>query len=272
MRSGLILLFVLTLAPIQAQGGDIQKSLSRAKGLYALGDSKGVVDELLPVMGSWERLTQEERRETGVYLGLAYSRLGERERAISAFLRALETDPSIDLPSGSPPQAVEALKAARSRSKMQPESPPLTLKKEPVVQTVPAIEKTPKGALYRSLAFPGLGQAYNGEKTKAYILSCSEGASLISIAVFSVLAVQARHSYMDAQGQGTIDSRYRSYELYTDLRNAFIPIAAGIWAYGAIDAYLMGRKHVEPKALPPAIPKKMSFNRDGAVVSWEINF
>jgi len=95
--------------------------------------------------------------------------------------------------------------------------------------------KTQTNAMYRSLMCPGLGQIFNGSKTKGYILIGAESAAILgTVALF----VQANQKYDDYSNAGII-----SGPLYDDYQKAYntavlgIGLCAAIWIYGAADAY-----------------------------------
>ena len=101
---------------------------------------------------------------------------------------------------------------------------------EDSVQNIKLAKKSPKGAFIRSVAFPGWGQWYNGQKIKAFLAFSVEGF-LIGLSIY-----YNRKAQQSEEGS-------QLEELWTDRRKALM--AAGIMnSLGSIPA---------PRAAAPSI-------------------
>jgi len=83
---------------------------------------------------------------------------------------------------------------------------------------------TPRGALLRSLVFPGWGQWYNGKKIKSAVIFSAEAGC---IAGFCIQYSRMQKSSSDAER-----------EFYRDDRNKFVWWFAGIVIYSMLDSYI----------------------------------
>ncbi len=84
-------------------------------------------------------------------------------------------------------------------------------------------------AVLRSFAFPGVGQAYLGEKTKGWLYIAGEGLSLGGLILTQVFMVKAHEYYLEARDSVDFDARYKIYNNWYHARNAFGGLALGIW-------------------------------------------
>ena len=132
------------------------------------------------------------------------------------------------------------------------------IKKRDVVLFIPPelikYDKTPFGAVKRSLIYPGLGQSYSGKHNSAYIWAGLESSMLTSVLVSyigyksSVSAFKMHtKNYEQSSEQIEFDDSRKSAELdwkkHKDFNNYMIysGIAAGsIWAANTIHAYIVG--------------------------------
>lgn len=96
--------------------------------------------------------------------------------------------------------------------------------------------QTPMNAALRSLLIPGLGQFFNEQPTKGFILV---GAEAASIGVAFMLHSKANSTYEDYEQKRT-DALYDDYSSQFDTANMFVYLSAAIWAWNVVDAYLCG--------------------------------
>ncbi len=85
-------------------------------------------------------------------------------------------------------------------------------------------KKSPKGAAFRSLAIPGWGQYYNGQKIKA------------ALALAAELGEIGTAIYWNVQANGTDDARAQF--IYRDYRNQALWFLAGTILVSMLDAYV----------------------------------
>ncbi len=103
------------------------------------------------------------------------------------------------------------------------------------------MNQAPRAALLSGLVYPGLGQANNGQRKKAFIIAAVISVQLIILA-YSIYRITA-----DAMGFPA-DIRMNA-EIYAEIhRQAYgsnLFFAAGIvavWLYSIIDAWWVGRR------------------------------
>jgi len=96
---------------------------------------------------------------------------------------------------------------------------------EDSVLNIKLAKKSPKGAFIRSVAFPGLGQWYNGQKIKAFLAFSVEGF-LIGLSIY--YNRKAKRSEEGSQLQ----------ELWTDRRNSTYWFLLAAALLSGVDAYI----------------------------------
>lgn len=111
------------------------------------------------------------------------------------------------------------------------------------------------GAAFRSLLIPGWGQFYNRESVKGGVFLTAEAALFGAATTFHLLGKRSESEYH--LPQDVFASKYKNdpdgrslQEVAEDLRlaatssyrtrNTFLIIAAGLWAYNLLDAYING--------------------------------
>jgi hypothetical protein len=107
------------------------------------------------------------------------------------------------------------------------------------VSTTATMTKSPTEALLKSI-IPGWGQIYVESYWKAPIFfggaAYCVGAAIVQGASFN--RVERQYAAFDTLTQALVYNSYlRQREFFRDTRDAFIIIAAAIWAVSAIDAY-----------------------------------
>ena len=96
---------------------------------------------------------------------------------------------------------------------------------EDSVQNIKLAQKSPKGAFIRSVAFPGWGQWYNGQKIKAFLAFSVEGF-LIGLSIY-----YNRKAQQSEEGS-------QLEELWTDRRNGTYWFLLAATLLSGVDAYI----------------------------------
>lgn len=92
-----------------------------------------------------------------------------------------------------------------------------------------------KGSVLRSLALPGWGHLYNGQKGKGMLLMSASVISLSS-AVYLVLETKKlEEKYLNETKQTEIDKSYKIYNQFYNIRNGVIALYALVWIYAQFD-------------------------------------
>ncbi|HEY3452195.1 MAG TPA: FlgO family outer membrane protein [Myxococcales bacterium] len=131
------------------------------------------------------------------------------------------------------------------------------------------------GAVFRSLIVPGWGQIYNRQTLKAGIIMGGELALFAGALAFQLTGDWAKDRY--GQNLPETAGHWKLAEQRYGWRNILLYVAAGVWVYNILDAYLsgvdgdsalsgaMGQK--EPKFVPV-----VSAGQDGAMVGGVLRF
>ncbi|MBU0473955.1 MAG: hypothetical protein KKF62_07295 [Bacteroidetes bacterium] len=89
--------------------------------------------------------------------------------------------------------------------------------------------------IVRSLAFPGWGHLYSGDKTKGWILTSATALSLSSMLYFIFDAENKHSQYLNEVDPLLIEKKYNDYNTSYKIRNTLIATYAIIWIYTQID-------------------------------------
>ena len=99
--------------------------------------------------------------------------------------------------------------------------------------------KSPMGALFRSVAFPGWGQFYNGKYFKSLAVFGTE-TTFITLAVIEwKRRNEHKRKFLNLpQDHPDKDWEFEQFRFYEDRRNLFLWITAGIVFLSMFDAYV----------------------------------
>ena len=99
--------------------------------------------------------------------------------------------------------------------------------------------KSPLGALFRSVAFPGWGQFYNGKYFKSLVVFGTE-TTFITLAVIEWRRQnEHKRNFQNLpQDHPDKDWEFEQFRFYEDRRNLFLWITAGIVFLSMFDAYV----------------------------------
>jgi hypothetical protein len=125
---------------------------------------------------------------------------------------------------------------------------------------IPLIPKSRAKAMLRSLALPGLGQAYSDRSVAAVAYPLLQAAAIGVVFLLNNNYNKAIDDYQTAHtsyGKATeetdivnrrqqMDSRYADISSKEKTRNLSIGIAAGLWLWNAVDAFIWG-PHTDSK-------------------------
>ena len=115
------------------------------------------------------------------------------------------------------------------------------------------------GTILRSLAFPGWGHLYSGDKTKGWILTSATTLSLSSMLYFIFDAENKRSQYLSEVDPMLIEKKYTNYNTSYKIRNTLIATYALIWIYTQIDILFLSEI--------PFVPEISSANVNNAPYS-----
>jgi hypothetical protein len=108
-------------------------------------------------------------------------------------------------------------------------------------------DHTPVNAGLRSLILPGWGQFFNHQKTKGFIVS---GSAVVTVLGSYLLYTGASNTYNDYEKKGLKDDTlYSDYETQQQQAMIVSLIAAGVWIYGVVDAFVIAKKPVKTEGL-----------------------
>jgi len=99
-------------------------------------------------------------------------------------------------------------------------------------------QRSPTGALLRSLALPGWGQLYNRKYIKAFVVAGLETFLIVEAVRFWDLAEQAYDEFSSVDDPTLRLLYYYDYDFYRDRRNLFLYFSGVTIFLSMIDAYV----------------------------------
>ncbi len=182
----------------------------------------------LKALHSDTEYSDEQLFKIHLYLAFCYVAYGDKNKAIMEFLEALQINPEFRLdPQIYSPKIITVYEEAIKEYKNKIEHQDSIKVNNYADHHIKAIK--------RSLLFPGLGQLYQGERQKGYILAAAEGVSIIGV-IYSQWMMELRHDdYLNAIEHKDIEDKYRIYNGYYKARNVFCVLTVGIYLYNLFD-------------------------------------
>lgn len=180
---------------------------------------------------NYHQFSTNELVELHKYLALIYYAQGEIDPSQKQFKTALSLKPDLSLsPLYVSPKIIEFFNRVKTEYNSGTE------KEETLA--VKYIPDKRFGASLRSLALPGWGQIYKGEKKKGVALISLWAVSIGGLLVMQLEQSQLHQEYLDAREPENIASKYDRYNSYYKARNSIAVFTAVLWLYAHIDAAL----------------------------------
>jgi hypothetical protein len=112
--------------------------------------------------------------------------------------------------------------------------------------------------MIRSIALPGWGHLYSGNKTKGLILTSVSALSLSSMIYFIFDADKKRSQYLNEIDTSLIDKKYNDYNKSYKIRNSLIATYALVWIYTQIDILFLSEIPFIPEIRVANIPNSLN--------------
>lgn len=202
------------------------------ESLYYHSSYQNVIEKIDKIFQSQKDIPDSVLIKLYTYQAFSYVALDKKEQALNAFRYLLILNPDQELdPRFVSPKIIEIFEESK---RIKGDS--IRLMPPPFVP----IDRTAllKKSAVRSLMYPGLGQLYNGNKTKGYLFLSLETVSIIGLVVSHFLVNSTHRKYLDADEQNEIDKRYKDYSFWYKVRISFTVSSASIWLLNYIDATL----------------------------------
>ena len=98
--------------------------------------------------------------------------------------------------------------------------------------------KSPMGALFRSVAFPGWGQFYNEKYLKALVAFGFETTYIVLTVDEWIKADRSKKDFEEAQNYSDSLYQFDLYQYHRDQRNLYLWVVSGIIFISMFDAYV----------------------------------
>lgn len=165
---------------------------------------------------------------------IAHYILNEEDMAALTIVEILKINPQYQLdPVQNSPKLVAFFNKIKDNYKPAPQEQKPAKKNIPQ-KDIPDLRHI-KGSVLRSLALPGWGHLYNGQRGKGALFM---GASVLclSSAVYLVLETKnLEEKYLNETIQTEIDKSYKTYNQFYNIRNGVIALYALVWIYVQFD-------------------------------------
>jgi len=233
-----LLLFLLFPFTGLAQDENILQDISRKFESFKYDSVITTADSLLSLP---DNLSDETLVEIYRMKGISHFSLDQNKLAEESFLEILEIDSTFNLDSAkTSPKIISFFNETRKEFKQQELAEIL---KEQAADTVYVIQKIPdpeieekiKGALYRSILLPGLGQLYLNNNFKNWFTSVLSSASLVSSLYFIFDTETKREGYANETNVSRVAAKYDEYNSAYKNRNLSLIAFAALWIYSQID-------------------------------------
>lgn len=247
MKPGcVVLLLVLCAAPglAHAQTSDPVGLLGAMEDAYQRLDYATAERLAREALATPELLSADQIVRVHTTLGLLFHARGEPLEARQHFAAALSLDPGLTLdPVLVSPKTLSFFETVRDQVADSADAAA-----GPTVRYVRVRDRRPAATL-RSLAVPGWGQLYKGERAKGWVLAGAWGAFATGTLAAHIVRSEARQDYLDATTPLEIAERYDTYNAWHRARGALMIGAAAVWAYAAFDALVSEGPRTDDLAL-----------------------
>ena len=225
--SGCIVL--LCCSVLYGQGPAQEQMVDEIARQFSSGNIYEAEIQALKALHSDIQFSNENLFEIHKYLAFCYVAYGQRDKAIKRFLEMLKLNPSHRFdPQIVSPKIVQVFETALTEFENANKNK----------QEIPEISASDiqLRAGMRSLAFPGLGQLYKGDKKKGYALIVGEAAAAAGFAISQIMLEKSHDEYLDAANQHMIQNKYETYNNWYKARNFTAAAAVMIYLYGFFDS------------------------------------
>lgn len=186
---------------------------------------------------NYHQFTTNELVELHKYLALIYFARGKTDESQKQFKTALSVNPGLVLSSlYVSPKIIEFFNKVKAEVKSE------TRTSEDLTTKYILVKDKRFGASLRSLAVPGWGHIYKGEKNKGIALISLWTAGLSGLLVTHLEYNKAFQAYKDAEEPDDIESTYSRCNSYYKARNSIAVFTVALWLYAHIDAALKKEK------------------------------
>jgi hypothetical protein len=213
--------------------GMLFASLEEVKTLYYSGAYKETIRKARETIEGTPDIEPDAVLELRKYVAFSLVALEEEEEAEQEFLTILRGDSTVSLdPQLVSPKIVAVFNRARERFAKSAQVPD-NLGDTAVLNPVSPLKL--RTAVFRSMAFPGMGQIYSGQRAKGWSLIVAEGVALSGLVISHFFCYKAHQAYLDARDPALIGEKYEIYNNWYVARNAFGGLSIGIWVSAPLE-------------------------------------
>lgn len=232
MQNRLLISFILffSVAVVFAQQADLVK----LKLYYDDLEYEKTIEQSELLLHNHSRLSLRELAEVHKYLALSYFALGKEDSSAVHFSHLLAIQPQFRLdPVEYSPKIITFVEEIRGHLR--------ALQKQKTGQASFTnryfIADDPRpAASWRSAVFPGWGQFYKGQKSRAYVYSSAFVLSGGMLAFSWVKEKQSYDAYIKAVDTDMIKEKYKSYNQWYRIRKNTTITTIAVWLVSFVDA------------------------------------
>ena len=228
-------------APLTAlaqTGVDPGEILSAMVDAYGRLDYATAEQRAREALNAFESLSADQLVQVHTTLGLIFHARSEPLEARDQFVAALSLAPTLSLdPVLVSPKTMaffEEIKAEVGES--------AALDREAAIRYVQVYDPRPAATL-RSMAVPGWGQLYKGERRKGWALFGTWAALAGGTIAAHAMRGQARQDYIAEDDPAEVEARYATYNAWNRVRGGLALGTLAVWSFATLDALV----HDEPR-------------------------
>ena len=222
-------IIILCAGALYSQGPAQEQMVDEIALQFSSGNIYEAEIQALKALHSDIQFSDESLFEIHKYLAFCYVAYGQRDKAVKEFLEMLMLKPDHRFdPQIVSPKIIQVFETALTEFEKNKAS-------IPDISAISASDIQLRAGI-KSLAFPGLGQIYKGEKRKGYILIACEAAAITGVAVSQIMLNESHDEYLKAANPQVIRDRYKNYNYWYKARNFTAASAVIIYLYGFFDS------------------------------------
>ncbi|HZW40044.1 MAG TPA: hypothetical protein VFF33_12165 [Ignavibacteriaceae bacterium] len=193
------------------------------------------IDSLISIA----RLRQSNFNEIMMYKAVAYYALSKDDSVEKSFLEIINVDPLYI-----PDSTIFSPKIISYYSKVKNNYlAGYKIKRETQLNYAAKFRHEYNNIIFRSLALPGWGHIYMGERSKGYILTSAGGVSLFSFLYFLIDANNKETAFINEKDPKKVNERKSDYIQSKSIKTFSLITYAFIWVYSQLDVMVFTDLH-----------------------------
>jgi len=237
---------------------DFSPTVSQVREAFNNLNFKRTIELSARSISSYQNYPVEELVQIYLFRAMAFYNLGSEQESAESFRSALSLDPSLELDPVTVSPKIRSFFAEIRKSQDT-----RSVKAMSATEARYFIQKDIRPqAAWRSMVLPGWGQHYKGQEIKGYAIFSGFMLNTIGLITAVIYEKSSRDAYMNAVQISDIESRFREYEKWNNIRRVLTGTEIAIWLYAFGDAlWSVSPKNpaISLRISPPVITASIQF-------------